>query len=106
MNKYEKFKTLDIDTLAKWLDANMIFDTAPHNLWFDKKFCSNCESVKFRYSDGESTSRDIECTYCEINGHCRFFPELETTPDSLFILKMWLEQEADTKDFEGDINDN
>ena len=92
MNNFAKLKLMDIDNLAEWLDQNVAFDGAPYMFWFDQKYCKNCDSIVCKYEDG---TREFDCSYCEINDKCRFFPELKKAPDSLEIVKMWLEAEVE-----------
>ena len=41
-----------------------------------------------KYEDG---GREFPCSYCELNGNCKFFPDLDEAPDNKMIIKMWLE---------------
>lgn len=45
-----------------------------------------------KYEDGE---REFPCSYCELNGNCKFFPDLDEVPDNKKIIKMWLETEIE-----------
>lgn len=92
MNNFENFKSMSIDQLAEWLDKYMTFDDAPHMAWFNEKYCNNCESIMCHYED---STREFPCAHCELNGKCRYFPELPEVPNGKEIAKMWLEMEAE-----------
>lgn len=93
MTNQEKIQTAasSIDELAKWMDKHCIFDNSPWMDWWDKTYCSNCESIICHYTDYLNV--DIECCYCEVNGNCKYFPELKESPDILHIIKLWLMSE-------------
>ena len=100
MNNYERLKSMPIDELAKWLDQNGIIDNSPWNVYFDNKYCANCESIMCKYEDVEKVlefkpfySGDVECAYCEIYNECRYFENFDGTPGNLEVIKMWLESE-------------
>ena len=106
MTNFEHLKARSIEELAEWLDENGQQDTAPWQEWFSNKYCNNCESIKCKYEDTEKTlgftpytfgyyHGDVECAYCEIYKKCKFFEDLEDTPSSLEIIKMWLNEEVD-----------
>lgn len=90
MTQFEKFQSMDIDQLAEWIDENGQFDSSPWLTWWDKKYCSNCPSIMLRY---KGSSLEFPVSWCEINGKCKFFPEMDETPGSKEIVKMWLESE-------------
>lgn len=92
MNNFEKLQSMSVEDLAKWLDENVQFDMAPWTLWFDKKYCSHCESIMCHYED---STHEFPCAWCELNDGCKYFPERTEAPDCLEIVKMWLESEAE-----------
>ena len=92
MNNFDKLKSLDIDKFTEWLDDNGQYDTAPWSLWFDRKYCKNCEDIICKSPDDLFHSR---CAYCEIYDKCRFFDEMEDVPDSKEIVRLWLEAEVE-----------
>ena len=102
MNNLEKLQSMSVEDFAEWLDENGQFDTAPWTLWFDKKYCSNCESVMCKYEDAEAAvgfkpcfyDDDIECAYCEVYKKCRYFENLLEVPDGKEMAKLWLEAEV------------
>lgn len=94
MTVFESFKIKNIDELAEWLDDNWMDDDSPWILWWDKKYCDNCECVLCEapyYFGGQ-----IECSYCEVNDRCRFFEDrhIDDILDNKAIAKMWLESEV------------
>lgn len=88
MNNFEKLKSMAVDELAEWLDKNGMWDNSPWSLWFDQKYCKNCEEIMCKSPDD---CREFPCAYCEIYYNCRFFQDKEDVPDSKEIIKMWLE---------------
>lgn len=87
-NVFDKFKSMNIDELAEWLDKYGTFDNSPWMSWFDQKYCKRCEDIMCKYEDGK---REFLCSYCELNGNCKFFPNLDEVPDNKMSIKMWLE---------------
>ena len=90
MNNYEKLKSMSVGELSSWLNENGQFDTAPWTLWFDNKYCSNCESIMCHY---EGSANEFPCAWCELNDGCRFLPDAKGMPSNLETIKMWLEVE-------------
>lgn len=91
MNNFEKLKSMSVEDLAKWLDKNGQFDTAPWIIWFDKNYCKNCESIMCHYED---STHEFPVAWCELEHKCKFFPEMDETPNSKEVIKMWLESDA------------
>ena len=92
MTRFEQIKLMDIDELSEWLNRQESWDTSPWVDWWDSTYCQNCESVMafVPYLNGEH-----ECSYCELNGKCKFFPEMSEVPDNKEMIKMWLESEVE-----------
>lgn len=88
---FDKFRSMNIDELAEWIDEHGEFDGSPWMSWFDQQYCKNCEYIMCKYEDGE---REFPFSYCELNGNCKFFPDLDDVPDNKMIIKMWLESEV------------
>ena len=90
--QFEQIKSMDINELSEWLSEQTQWDTSPWVTWWDRHYCQQCDSVIafVPYLNGEH-----ECSYCEINHKCRFFPELGEVPDDKEIIKMWLESEIE-----------
>lgn len=100
MTHFEEFKNMDIDTLARWIDKNGLFDNSPWLKWWDKNYCSKCEPIECSYEETKKRlgiepfyKHSVKCSYCELEHRCRFFPELDYVPDNKDIIKMWLETE-------------
>lgn len=90
MTVFENFKNKTIDEIVEWLDEHGAFDNFLWIQWFDQKYCKQCES-EFTYVS--ELDKKCECAWCELNGKCRFFKELDDTPDNKQIIRMWLESE-------------
>lgn len=90
MNNWDKIRSMDFDEFAAWLDENVIMDTAPWTLWFDENYCQKCQNIITTYNFGDY-EREAECTYCEVNGDCRFFPGKSVSNGNLDVIKLWLE---------------
>lgn len=86
--------------LAEWLDEHGMYDNSPWSTWFDKNYCSKCESIECKVIDDDISKKlgfkprygNIQCAYCELEKKCKFFPDLEETPSCSDIIEMWLEQ--------------
>jgi hypothetical protein len=91
---FEKLKSMSAEELAEWLNTNGMWDNSPWYLWWDRKYCQNCEDVREEYeADGRYA---IMCrAWCEIYDKCRFFPDHDDVPDCKEIVKMWLESEVE-----------
>ena len=92
MNNFERLKSMSVEELSKWIDTHGQFDNSPWITWFDQKYCKNCEDIMCKYEDG---GREFPCSYCELNGNCKFFPDLDEVLDNKKIIKMWLETEIE-----------
>lgn len=92
MTYFEKIKSKDIDELSEWLSRQTQWEASPWSMWWDAKYCKNCESIRafVPYLNGEH-----ECSYCELNDKCRFFQELDEVPNNEETIKMWLESEEE-----------
>lgn len=88
MTVYEYFKSKSIDELAEWLDEHVI-DDSPWISWWDNKYCKKCDSIYCE--DGDCGNG--EYGWCELNGKCKFFQDMDNIPDNKQIIKMWLERE-------------
>ena len=101
MTNFTKFKDLTLDELADFLDKFGQLDGSPWTEWFGHTYCDKCETIKCRYVDTKekseiSSSMEVDCTYCELNDHCKFFPHIKGIPDNKEVIKMWLNEEADS----------
>ncbi len=100
MTNFDCMKAMSVDVLAKWLDAYGQFDGSPWLDWFNKNYCSKCESITVKRNKAEeklsflSFAADVDCAWCELNKKCKYFKELEAVPDNEEIIKMWLNSEV------------
>jgi hypothetical protein len=103
MTNFEQLQSMTVEELTMWLDEHGQFDGSPWTEWFGRNYCDKCESIKCKYVDAKeklgisslSYSSEVECAYCELNDHCKFFPQIEGIPDNKEVIKMWLNKEAD-----------
>lgn len=93
MDNYDKIRAMDFDEFAAWLDENVPVDGAPWTMWFDENYCRKCDIVKTKYDFGLEEC-EVECSYCEVNGECRFIPEKSVAESNLEVIKLWLMREA------------
>lgn len=89
MTIFECLKTKNIDELTEWFDKHMMFDNASWWHWWDENYCKKCEPIIATDNDGDKH----EFAYCELNGNCKFFSDMDKIPDNKQIIKMWLESE-------------
>ena len=92
MTQFEKFKNMDTEQFADWLDEYGMFDGSPWMEWFDRRYCNNCKPVMCHSADD---SREFAFAWCEIYDKCKYFPESYEQPDNKEVIKMWLESEVD-----------
>ena len=104
MTKFESIKSKNIDELAEWLDKYGAYDGSPWMEWWNENYCQKCEMVtmpreEYAHIVGWKPCPDyhgnIECGYCEVNGRCRYFEDMDEVPDNTEIIKMWLESEIE-----------
>ena len=90
MTVFEKIKSMDIDEFSEWFDKHCAHDDDPCINWWNDTYCKNCEPEigHYKYSD-----RDMEFCWCELHDKCRFFKDLDETPDTLHMTRLWLESE-------------
>jgi hypothetical protein len=91
MTVFDNIKSKNIDELSKWLDEYGMYDCSPWSYWFDKSYCSKCESVIA--PSPCSCNVNSEYAWCELNNHCRYFEEMNHIPNNEQVIKMWLESE-------------
>ena len=91
MNNYERIRAMTINDMAEFFDDKWSYDYDPAIEWWDDTYCSKCESVK-RYVD--VVDREMDFAWCEVNGVCKYFPELDEVPNRKRIMKLWLESEV------------
>lgn len=90
---FENFKSMNIDELAEWFEKNYS-DADPCILWFDKTYCKNCEPIIKQNEMGYK----MEYAYCELNGNCRYFKEMNEVPSIKQTIKLRLESEYDEEE--------
>lgn len=94
MTRFEKFKNMDIEAFAEWLDEYGMFDGSPWMEWWNEKYCNNCPAEHGYLPDDSGFNRwyvPTEFAWCECNNKCRFFPDMDEAPSNKDIIKMWLE---------------
>ncbi len=92
VTNFEKIKNMNIDEFAEWLDKHDSWENTPWMEWWNNTYCKNCEPVIGIFVD---SWKESEFAWCELYGKCRFFQELDKTPDSLLMAKLWLESEIE-----------
>jgi hypothetical protein len=92
MTTFEYVKSKNIDELVDWLDRNGASDYTPWDNWFDKNYCRKCKTVvsHTNYLEGEH-----EFCWCELYHKCMFFQDMDRTPDRKYVIRLWLESEAE-----------
>ena len=101
MTNFEKFTNMSSDELAEWACKYGMVYESPWMKWFDENYCKKCEPIKCNY-DLAVDKLGIEpvfggkCVfaYCELENHCKFFPDIDRIPTNTDIIKMWLDLEA------------
>ena len=91
MTQFENIKSKNIDEFAEWLDKYGAYDDSSWMKWWDDNYCDKCESETAYVQEFDKV---CECAWCELNGKCKYFQELDDIPDSKQIIKMWLESEG------------
>lgn len=107
MTKFESINFKNIDEFAEWLDKYGVYDSSPWMEWWNENYCQKCETVTmtreeyaniagwYRCPDYCSYIEDtVECGYCEVNGKCRYFQDMDEVPSNKEIIKMWLQTKA------------
>ena len=92
MTEFEKIKAKNLEEFAEWFDEHCSHDGGPVIKWWSETYCKNCKPEIGRI---EGYHKDMEFAWCELHGKCRFFPDMEKTPDTLVMTKMWLKSEFD-----------
>lgn len=109
MNNFNFLQSLSLEDFADWLDKYGQFDDSPWMKWFDENYCNKCESIECSYLESGVHPENLynrritfECSYCELENRCKFFPEYEDVLDNKDMIKLWLSS-AYSK--EGDFNE-
>ena len=91
MKNIDMIKSKNIDELAEWLDRNCYSEYAPWVQWWNYNYCNKCPSEIGKVEDFDG---EIEFCWCELNDNkCKFFPDMDSVPDSKQVIKLWLESE-------------
>lgn len=92
MKNYDYIVKLSIDELAEWIDKYGEFDDFPWLIWFDKKYCNNCDAETIYIP---AFDKETECSYCELHNNCKYFSKKDDVPNTLDIIKLWLKEEIE-----------
>jgi hypothetical protein len=84
-------KSQDIDEFVEWLSENGRYDYSAWEQWWDENYCNKCGWVSAYL---EEFDKVCDCAWCEANGKCKYFQELDDIPDIKQIIKLWLESEV------------
>lgn len=90
MTMFENLQSMNIDQFAEWFEENCLHDDDPCIEWFNKTYCKNCEPVVNKNEMGYK----MEYGYCELNGKCRYFKDMNEMSSNKETIKMWLESEC------------
>lgn len=93
MTNKDKLSKMSLEELAEWLDKYGDFDCSPWMTWFDTNYCQKCDPEIVAVPT--FINSEAECSYCELNHKCRFFPEIKEEPSNFDIIKMWLALESE-----------
>lgn len=101
MTNFEKIKSLSVEEFAGWIDTTLSFSgDEPWNKWFDEEYCKKCETIKafpnvFYNPYSPYSPKEIDCSFCEVNDYCRFFPHYNSPLDTKDVIIMWLNKEEE-----------
>ena len=79
MTVFENITSMSIDELVDWLDEHGAAYYAPWKVWYNKKYCRECDAD--------------ECRWRQLHKKCRYFPEMNQVPNRKQKIRMWLESE-------------
>ena len=92
MKVIDQLKSKNIDEFSEWLDEHFTSEYTPWEQWFNKNYCNKCPS---EIGKCELYENEMEFAWCELHDKCKFFPDMDSTPDSKQVIKMWLESETE-----------
>ena len=101
MTNLERIKSMNVDELSNWLNLWDTWEGSPWENWWNENYCSKCKSVMVQVKDSDLK---IPCGWCEVNGKCKYFQELDDIPSIKQITKMWLESKRDEAWFSMEYN--
>ena len=90
MTNFEKLKSMNEEEISEFLDSIIGIDDTPWIVWFNKRYCKNCETIR---SCARIPDIYYDSTYCEVNGNCRYFQDKDDVPDNKEMIELWLESE-------------
>ena len=90
MTVFDNITNKNIDELSDWFNSYTISDYSPWLIWWDENFCKKCD-VEHSYT---KEFGKVECAWCELNGKCKFFKEMNEIPNNKQVIKMWLQSEC------------
>ena len=90
MTNFEKLKSMNEEEISKFLDSLVNIDDNPWIVWFNKRYCKNCEAIR---SYAQIPDIYYDSTYCEVNGNCRYFQDKDDIPDNKEMIELWLASE-------------
>lgn len=83
------------DLISFFIDLINNYDNPPWSKWFTKNYCNKCEVIKGTFNFGGKT-RESEFCFCELEKHCKFFPEAENHYSSEdWLINKWLTEEKE-----------
>ena len=101
MNNLDYIQSMSFVDIAKWLDENGQFDSAPWAEWFDVNYCKKCKPITCKIEASTIgieplyPKQEVDCAYCELHKNCKFFKHLDRIPTNEDIIKMWLLEETE-----------
>ena len=91
MTNFEKLKSMNEKEISEFLDSIVSIDDNPWVVWFYKKYCDNCETIRLNALDPNAR---CDYAYCEVNGNCRYFQDKDDIPDNKEMIELWLASEG------------
>ena len=86
MTNFEKLKSMNEEEMSEFLDSIISVDDNPWIDWFNKKYCENCETIEVNHY------AHINCSYCEVNGNCKYFQDKDDIPNNKEMIELWLKE--------------
>ena len=92
MTNFEKLKSMNEKEISEFLDSIVSIDDNPQVVWFYKKYCDNCETIRLNTLDPNAR---CDYAYCELNENCRYFQNKDDIFDNKEMIELWLESEVE-----------
>ena len=89
MTNFEKLKSMNEEEMSEFLDNITSIDDSPWIVWFNKRYCENCETIRRNTLDPDIY---YDSTYCEVCGNCRYFQDKDDIPDNKEMIELWLKE--------------